>query len=709
MTRSSEHATGRGRVGDTADDVLDLWRAPARQGQALIDTAAVWLFLRRNLLRLCAVSAVSAVLAFGFALAFLTKYSATAVLIVDPRAAKVTRAGGVISNIGGDAVAIESLVQIARSEGFLGELVDELDLTKDVGFGGYGDDPEKARLSAIDRLAAKLSISRRGTTYVIDITASAPTAEASARIANAAANKILKDQTALRSGVSAATAREIESRLSELRGRVSRAEEAAAELKARLKVTDAGQGSTLLERRIFEMNQQLVLASARTAEARAHFELLRKAGATAGDSLPQSVQSSVLGALRAEYARLSRQSADQATVLGPRHPAVTSLNAQLADVKRQIAAEIGRMMSAARTEFLEAEQREADLSRQLKTAQTESGELGPQMVKLDELEREAKAERAVYEELLNRERELLQVKDLEPSDIRFASRATPPARPSPGRAILAVGALFVGLLVGFCYVFAREWRRRTIRTTAQAARLGDVEPLAFLPLLAPKVGKTSEAVKVPDLTPWLRELCRDLVPRRGGDKGRLILVASAKRGEGRSTVAVNLAASLAKGGQRTLLIEADRAAHVKKPPYGLLDVLSAGEGLRAAFVEQRADGYTLLPYGGRRVKTPDAIGALMNSVTLRAALSLARRWFDVIVIDGPPALDSPHARFLASLADEILFVVEWDKTSDVDAALALERLEATQAGLLFNKTDAARLKLYDPEQSRQLESVRLAA
>jgi succinoglycan biosynthesis transport protein ExoP len=707
MTRSCEDKPGRPRFDDQLGGLLDLWTAPGPRAH-FPDPQALWLLLRRNLLRLGVVSVATAGLAFMIALLFLTKYSATAVLIIDPRAAKVTRAGGVISNIGGDAVAIESLVQIARSEGFLGELVDELDLTRNPLFSVGGEDAGKARLAVIDKLGARLSIGRRGTTYVIDVTANTASPEMSAMIANAAANKMLKDQATLRSGVSATTAQEIENRLSELRGRVSRAEQAAAELKARLRVTDAGQGSTLLERRIFELNQQLVLANASTAEARAHYDLLRKAGATAGDSLPQSVQSSVLGSLRAEYARLSRQSADQLTVLGPRHPAVASLNAQIADVRRQISAEITRMMSAARTAFLEAQEREADLSRQLKATQTESGELGPQMVKLAELEREAKAERGVYEELLNRQRELTQVKDLDPSDIRIASRATPPARPNPGRGALAVGSLIIGLLAGLGHVFLREWMQRTIRTGDQAERLGATRTLGFLPMLAPDPRRKTRPFEVPDLTPWLSPLCDSLAASGESAQGRVILVTSAVRGEGRSTIAINLAACQARGAQRVLLIEADRASHLKRPPRGLIDVLNAGEDLRAAFVEQRADGYTLLPYGGRKPGNQSAAAA-MSGVTMRAALKLARAWFDLIVIDGPPALESSHVRFLAREADEALFLIEWDKTNVADVALALERLESKKASILFNKSDAARLRLYDPEQSKHLESIGRAA
>ncbi|MGE5369303.1 MAG: hypothetical protein ACM3PD_06870, partial [Chloroflexota bacterium] len=80
-----------------------------------------------------------------------------------------------------------------------------------------------------------------------------------------------------------------------------------------------------------------------------------------------------------------------------------------------------------------------------------------------------------------------------------------------------------------------------------------------------------------------------------------------------------------------------------------------------------------------------------------------------IVIDGPPALESPHVRFLAREADEALFLIEWDKTDAADVALALERLESRNVSILFNKSDAARLRPYDPEQSRHLESIGRAA
>lgn len=688
----------------------------SRQKPGAVETAApgalaraFFLLTRRNIRSIGAVGLPVAALAFGLSVIFLREYSATAVVMIDPRAARVTEKAGVIANIGSDFNAIESVAQVAKSEGFMGAVVDQLQLTSNPVFAGKGATEALARQATIAKLAARVSVARRGTTYVIDVTVKSPSATESARVANGVAQRILDDQTSLRSGLTATTAREIEKRLTELRARVNRAEQAVAEFKAEIKVTEAGQGDTLLERRLGELNQQMVLASSRTAESRARYELLRKAGSNAGENLPQEVQSSVLAALRAEYARLSRQSADQGTVLGPRHPEVISLNAQIADTRRQIGAEINRMISAARSDFLGAEQREEELTRQVKATQAESGELGPQIVKLAELEREAKAEREVFEELLTRQRELIQVNGLEPNDVRIVSLASPPMSPTPGKTTLAAASMGIGLLIGFAYAIFQERRLKTLRTSAQAQRLGGVDALAFLPLAPAPAGRGRRVAEVPELTPWLPEICRGLASVSPGERGAVVLVSSSHRGEGRSTVAVNLAAYLSRGGDRVLLIEADRAEHVKKPPHGLLDVLAVRENLKSALIPQSADGYMLLPYGGRGMDGRADVGALMSGAALRALLKVARRWFDVIIIDGPPALEAPHASFLAAEADRLLFIIEWNKTKQNDVEMALDRLDAIEAAVVFNKTDAKDLRLYDPEQALRLENLKRAA
>jgi len=667
---------------------------PLTPGSAL---TAVWLFLRRNAMRTLAIAAVTGPALFAALYFLLSQYTATAMVVLDPRPAHITQGSSVLANIGADFNAVESLVQITRSEGFVGGLVDKLELTHDADFRGKGPSEAELRAQTIDKLSRKLSVSRKGSTYVLEVTASAPSGEKAARIANAAAELIVEGQRDLRSGASAATAEKIEARLAELRGRVTRAEEAAAELKAKLKVTDAGQNQTQLERRVYELTQQQVLAGARTAEARARYELLRKAGATAGEKLPAAIQSTVLSTLRAEYARLSRQSADQATVLGARHPEVASLRAQIADVRQQIGVEITRMMAGARSDFQEAEQREAALSRQLADAQTQSGELGPQMVELSELEREAKAERAAFEQLLTRQRELTQTKNLDPNDIRVASEATAPLKPAPARSVLAAGSAVFGLLLGALWSLVAERRRPTLRTPKETERAVGAAVLGLAPLLPG--ANPSSLRRSPDLTPRLDELCTGLLAERSRS-AIVVLVSSARRGEGRTTVAANLARWFSDSGERVLLMEADRpSADRARAKFGLLDVLDRGERLRAALI--RRPLYTLLPFGGAGETQRKPPAALMNGVTLRATLGLLRGWFDVIVIDGPPTLDSSYAHLLAAQADAVVLVIEWDKTAPGDVSDALARLGG-DAALLLNKADSDRLRLFDPVHSRRM-------
>lgn len=673
------------RLGADSDDKAAV-RNPWRESSSRRPAHAASLFLRRNLARMAAVAVAVSLAAFTVALFVFNKYAATAVVMIDPRAAKDAQI---------DSGAIDSLAQIARSEAFLGALVDGLDLTRDGYFGGSGAAEPLQRLATIEKLRTNLSVARRDATYVVEATASAPSPGLAARIANAAARKILDEATPSRWGVSATTKQSTESRLAEARESATRAEQAAEELRTRLKLADAEQGFRLLEERISELNRQLALASARTAEARARYELLRKAGDA--DISSQAAQSAPLDALRADYARLARQAAGRAAVLGPRHPEVLRLKTQLADARRELGAENKRALASVRFAYLEAEQGEAALAEELKKARAERAELGPALIKLAELENEAKAARGAYGEL----REQAKAKDLDASDIRIVSPALPPLRTTPPPLTLAAESAALGLLAGLVYATLRERSRDTLKTAAAAERFGGVETLGFIPLIEDAEG---EKPQKPDLSPWLADLCAELTPNEAGDEGSVLLVASARRGEGRTTVAANLAAYLSQGGDRVLLIEADRPARQTKPRFGLLDVLQSGEDLERAFVDPPDASYTILPFGGRTLKHPCAVGGLMSGLTMRALLKLARQWFDLVVIDGPPVLEASHAPLLAARADHVVFLIEWDKTRAEDAEAALQRLDLRDAAaILYNKTDATRLRLYERWRSYSCE------
>ena len=696
---------------------LDLWQeatSPRLPG-GLVDVAAILLFLRRNLVRILVVALAATAAGVGGCILLMNSYEATALVIIDPRDVKVTQTQDVLANIGPDTIAIESLVQVANSDGFLGRVVDRMNLMADPDYAGLGASDAVRRSATIDKLRGRLKIGRRGTTYLVDITAVTKDAERSAALANTVAGMLAEDQARLRSSSNTDAAAFLDEKLDTLRERLHTAEVASAALKAKLNITDAGQGGTLQERRIAELNQQLVLATARAAETKARIDELARAGTASPDRLPGSLQSAVLTGLRQDYARLTRQVAEQRSIYGDRYPGVQSLAAQVDDLRRQISAEAGRIVASTRSDAQEAAGRVATLTADLRRAQGDSGRQGSDRVRLDEIDREARADRTVYEQLLDRQKQLSELRGLTPTDVRVVSQALPPARPSRPKLPVLVGIFAIlGLGAGCLAALAGEAGRRTLLTRRGAEKAVGVEVSGLLPRV-PARGTAQSAPSPslsPDLGPWMGDLSRIASP--GGGQGRVVLVTSARPREGKTTVARNLARSVANVGETVLLLEASLPSQVAATtPFGLLDVVAQGCSPERGFIDVPHLGLTRLPFGGGRATRPESLDGTLGAGRLAAAIRTCRERFDVVVIDGPAIREAGYATTLAAAADLSLVVVEWDATPGADIVAALDRLRPDDVTLVFNKVDPTRYARYETgaalTPTRERAAVRPAA
>ena len=702
------------KPGELVSEELNLWKdSPSRSSFEGLNIRRGLRFLRRNWLRILSIAVLVTICGMIAAFLFFNKYVSTALILVDPRDAKVTQATEVLPNIGPDSIAIESLVQVANSDGFMSRVIDEMNLVNDDLFRSDGATEADRRARTLEKLKSAVRVERRGMTYVIEVTAATKKSEESGRIANKVAEMIVADQSRIRFGSSDSAATWITDHIDEMRDRLHTAEEAAAALKAKLKVTDAGQGFTLQERLVSELNQQLVLASARTAEARAKFEQLQSVGSAAADTLPGTVQSPVLSSLRQDYARLTRQAADQATVFGDRHPDVQALRAQIADNKRQTAAEIKRMIGSARSDFNEAQAREASLSRQVREAQSNSGELGRQIVKLGEVDREAKAQRSVYEQLLTRQKELTELRNLQPSEFRIVSTAVPPLRTNmPKLPLLALACSVLGLMAGLGYAAVKENMSRTVMTQAQAERLSGLPVVGLIPMVR-RLTKTVDANRFDRAVgAWVADFGPLARPGRDG-QSRVVLVTSAKAREGKSVVASHLAASLAGAVENVLLVDAGLPARAKPQKPGLVDVLRGTVSLERVLTDHPSGLFSLLPLGRTADVDPDAIGVLLGGPKMADVVEVCRELYGAIVIDCASVSEAPYISDLAALADVTLLVVEWNATDQSLVSYATERLHAKAAAVVINKVELGRYSLFEPLPpellARRSETARKAA
>jgi uncharacterized protein involved in exopolysaccharide biosynthesis len=461
-----------------------------------------------RLLRANAGLILAAMLAFALPmLAYVTltppRYTATTQLLIDPRDLKVVR-NDVVPDAGTTESAtalVESQARVLASDNVLTRVIETQGLDTDPEFGGNPDqglaglmftlrgalgrtdEDREPVLLALRELNKAVRVRRAERTFVIDVAVTTRDREKSARIGNAVAEAYLEEQRKARSEQSRKATVGLTARLAELRDTVRAAENRVEAFKQQNNIIGAG-GRLVSEQQLAEINEQLVRARARTAEARARFEetqRARRAGSVSG-AIPEAVQSQTVGSLRAQLAEIIRQDSDLRVRLGDRHPAVIAIGQQVRDLRRLIDDEVARIAEAARIDFERARAAEASLDRSPEDLKRQAVSTSEAFVKLRELEREVDANRTVYESFLNRARELGTQDGLNATNARVITFATPPLDKTwPPRAILMAAALVFGLLAGIALVIGRALASRPPEPVPQAGQPMPLEPVPATP------------------------------------------------------------------------------------------------------------------------------------------------------------------------------------------------------------------------------------
>jgi capsular exopolysaccharide synthesis family protein len=173
-----------------------------------------------------------------------------------------------------------------------------------------------------------------------------------------------------------------------------------------------------------------------------------------------------------------------------------------------------------------------------------------------------------------------------------------------------------------------------------------------------------------------------------------VLVTSPSPGDGKTTVAANLAVAVAHQGMRVLLIDADlrrgrihQLFRMQREP-GLSQVLTGETTLAAAIRPTPITGLFVLMTGC----LPDAPSELVGGGSMRSLLEDAAREFAMVVLDSPPVLAAADASVLTTLVDATMVVVRAGQTGQEAAQAAVGQLNAVGGkvvGAVLNDPDAA--------------------
>ena len=423
--------------------------------QGMIDLSELFGFARRNFFRIGILTAVlTALLLMLFSL-YPFPYRSTALVLVDPREHRITLTENVLPGIGTDAAILESVVQIVQSDGFLAPVLEELDLAADPVFAAMVSSKTGDQRKLLESFKKNLSVDRVGATFIVEISFKSNDPEKSAHYANSIAEAFVESQKQTYVSANEFAATSLLERLQTLQNNLEASENAVALFKAQRGIVDVTQDSTLLQRELIALNEQIAAANATSEAARAQYEQFRS-GAGAGSAVEQ-VDATQLSELRRQRGQVLQNLSEFGLIYGSRHPRVAAEQSKLSGIERQIVEERQRLLALRKERLDSAVAAQKALEDDLKQLKGEASKTEQAMVQLGSLEREAGANRRLYEEFLNRFKATEEQRSIEVEQVQIASPATPPLRTTrPSRALAGVVFLLFSGVLATAYAVLRE-------------------------------------------------------------------------------------------------------------------------------------------------------------------------------------------------------------------------------------------------------------
>ncbi len=719
-------------------------------------------FVRRRFPVIVVVTLLSTALGIIYLITARPSFTAEAKLMIDAPKLQLFQQQSILADNPIDTARVQSQIEVLKSENIAFAVIKSLDLTEDsefVGSGGglpgavfsfidslFGFEPATSEFErkrrAIKAFQSRLSINRVLLSYVINIDFWSYDPERAAQIANAVADAYIADQLQAKYQATRRGSVWLQDRIKELRDQVSNAERAVVEFKTKYNIVSTGGSDKPLlnQQQVGELNSQLVIARAQTAEAKARLDRINSVlkadvpDASFGETVADALKSEVVSKLRSQYLELATRVALFTAKYGRDHLAVVNLRNQMLEIRNSIFDELKRLGETYKSDYEIARQREEGVQKELAQAVSKSQETDTASVALRELESTAQTYKTLYDNFLQRYMESVQQQSFPITEARLISSASRPLQKSEpqGLVVLAITSLG-GLILGFGIGLLRDLSDRVFRTSQQVKSLLEADCIALVPLMGPQkaakvapspqsgnasnsvsprtIERSNSAVWTVVDAPLSRftEAIRSIkmaADFNGAIKAnRVIGSTSSLPNEGKSTIAGSLALLMAQAHVRTILLDCD----LRNPSLsrtlapgatsGLLEVIAGKASLEDVVWIEPSNNMAFLPAAVTSHMSHSS--DIISSMPIKKLFEQLREGYDCVVVDLPPLEPIVDVRATTHLVDSFIFTVEWGRTKINTVKHAFEHAQGVRdnlLGVVLNKVDMKAFGRYTSDQ-----------
>jgi capsular exopolysaccharide synthesis family protein len=566
-----------------------------------------------------------------------------------------------------------------------------------------GSDETREEAAYIGGVIARVQVAPVAGTRLVDVYFDSADPAFAIRAVNALADEYVQQNLELRLQNIDKTLVWLTDELQKQQRKVTDSEQALADYRSSQNALSLDDRQNIVVARLNSLNESVTRARTMRVQKESLFNQVRSVDANSDSILavPAVATSAPVVDLKGRIAGLEADKARLASRYGPQHPEMIKLEGQLAQARHQLKAEAAKVLEQLRSDYQAAAAEERSLSASLEEQKNAAMDLDRKSASYTVLEREAETNRQVYQQLLQQEKELRVISNSRANNVQVMDRADGAGQiaPTPRRDWMM--AILLGTLLSIGLAFGIEYFDDTVKTPEDVTRRLKLPLLGIVPAVRGDRVPVLTGPVPHDFGEAFRSLRTSLVFTSGGGEGaRVIAVTSTQPLEGKTTTACNLAAALALGGARVLLIDADmrrpglHKAMSLQNTVGLSHLLVGQARVRDA-VQRTGEPNLFVITAGR---TPPNPSELLASERMKGFVkNLAAGPFDWVVIDTPPVLAVTDSVILSQMVSGLVFVIGAEMTRRMHIERAVETLAASRprlVGAVLNRVDFEANKYY---------------
>jgi len=689
--------------------------------QDYVSLATYWSTLLKRRWTIATVALIATTLVAIVSFKMQPIYKATARVQVESETPLIQSIEELFQKGSADDTFVQTQIQVLKSESLAWRTIEELRLSPRLISPAKlaGVSPEKQKVVLINAFKKKLTVDLTPKTRMLGVSYEDADPQLAADISTKLVNNYIDYNFRQKYDATRQASTWMELQLDELKAKVESSQQALVEYERMHQIVNTSEKGSMQEQMLSDLSRDLAAAES----DRLQKESLYREVQVNRDQLASLAHNELLQKLEEKSADLHGQYIETVAQYGPKFPKAARLNEEIEGNRSQIEAEQDRVLARIRKDYTAAVTREKLATSAVSTQKEAVGAQNQLLVQHNILQREFEGNQQLYQSLLQRLKNATVSAGLQSTNIHLVDAALAPGTPVRPNKLLNIALGFLGgIVLGVMFAFAQEGVDHSLKTAEEVESLLMIPVLAVVPLQrgidgakSSIAGKTwmkratkngaaelaarhsvalaISAAPQSSLAEAYRALRTSILLSVAPSPPKLILVASAQSGEGKTATALNLAQSLAQRKGKVVIVDGDLRKGGIAPVLsmdnskGLSSVLTGVDKLEDALRQyDKQPNLWVLPSG----PVPPNPAELSGSDRMAELCAQLAEQFDHVIIDSPPVLAVTDATIMARLVDGVVLVAESGRTHRAGlmrTRAILENSGARILGVVLNKLD----------------------